>query len=36
LHAFGVDEIACPTPCTAPNRVLRVGHSKRAQVGHFS
>src|SRR5437879_3534389 len=33
-HAFGVDDIARRLSCPAANRVLRVGHSKRAQMGH--
>ena len=30
-----VDDIACPSSCPAANRVLRVGHFKRAELGHF-
>ena len=32
--AFGVDDIAGLLSCPRANRVLRVGHSNRAQMGH--
>ena len=32
--AFGVDDIAGLLFCPGANRVLRVGHSNRAQMGH--
>lgn len=33
-HAFGVDDIAGSLSCPRANRVLRMGHSIRAQMGH--
>ena len=36
LHAFGVDEIAGLISCPGARPVLRLGHSERANLGHFS
>src|ERR1039457_7119786 len=35
-HAYGVDDIAGGIVCPGARPVFRVGHSKRAEVGHFS